>query len=79
MSALYGPYHTRWPAKPPPRTRCDGHTGWESDSLGAPTLIRCKAEATETCFVSETMFVETYLCAAHAPMAYRNPRRKVPR
>ena len=64
----------RWPAKPPKGERCEGGVGWRTDSLGKPVGIRCPNEATETCYASARMRIETYLCADHAPLAIRNPR-----
>ena len=65
----------RWPTKPRPGERCDAHVGWHPDRYGQPVVERCTNEAVETCYVSETMRIQTYLCAEHAHLGFRNPRK----
>ena len=73
--AKYG-WRDKWPPKPAKGETCDAHIGLAPDSFGMPLLKRCRAEAVETCFVSETMFVEMHLCAGHAHLGFRNPRKR---
>lgn len=68
----------RWPSKPRQGERCDAMIGTTTDITGAPTLIRCPNEATETCLG----MMETWLCSDCAEVlevkgyVRRNPRRK---
>jgi len=65
----------RWPTKPREDDRCEASTGWD-EVLGQPVLKKCNAPATETVLISETMRIPVYVCADHAYLGYRNPKRR---
>lgn len=49
-----------WLRKPPPKTRCDAHTGSGHDSTGKPVVYQCQNLAVETAI--NRIGHETWLC-----------------